>query len=178
MDQIAADLGISKRTLYELFKDKTELVRSCVDALFDNHNLKTNEILESSQNVIEAFLGLLQEGMKVMDTVNPVFYYDLKKFYPKIWEISHERNTSSSLRFMEDLLKKGISQGLFREDIDIKIISKLFDEQTNLIIDERVFPRNEYSIPDIFKNLTISFMRGISTRTGIDIIDKMPIHKV
>ncbi len=177
MDQIAAELGISKRTLYGLFKDKTELIFSCVDALFMRHNLKTTEIMESSQNVIEAFFNSLREGMKVMNTVNPVFYYDLKKFYPKIWKASHERKMSSSLRFMEDLLKKGISQGLFREEIDVHIISKLFYEQTKLIIDEQVFPRNEFSISEVFKNLTVNFMRGISTHTGINVIDEMMIRE-
>ena len=177
MDQIAAELGISKRTLYGLFKDKTELIFSCVDALFMHHNLKTTEIMESSQNVIEAFFNSLREGMKVMNTVNPVFYYDLKKLYPKIWKASHERKMSSSLRFMEDLLKKGISQGLFREEIDVHIISKLFYEQTKLIIDEQVFPRNEFSISEVFKNLTVYFMRGISTHTGINVIDEMMIRE-
>ena len=177
MDQIAADLGISKRTLYGLFKDKTELVQTCVDILFQQHDPKTRLVLESSSNVIEAFLAFLRQGMEVMNTVNPVFYHDLEKFYPEIWQMSHEKKMSSSFQFTEDFLERGIAQKLFRKDIDIEIISKLFYEQTNLIIDEQVFPRDKYFIPEIFKSLTINFMRGISTQTGIALIDEMTIRE-
>ncbi len=173
MDKIAADLGISKRTVYEVFKDKTELVRTCIEFLFQQHEAKIKIILETSSNVIEVFSSALREGMKVMNSINPVFFQDLKKFYPEIWMSIHARNMEKSYILTIDLLKKGIEEGLFREDINIKIVSKLFHEQNNLIMDEQVFPRNEFSLPEIYRNLTINFMRGISTARGIERIDKM-----
>jgi TetR/AcrR family transcriptional regulator, cholesterol catabolism regulator len=173
MDKIASDLGISKRTVYGVFKDKTELVRTCIEYLFQQHETQIKIILETSSNVIEVFSNALREGMKVMNSINPVFFRDLKKFYPQIWMSIHARNMEKSYILTKDLLKQGIEEGLFREDINIKIVSKLFHEQNNLIMDEKVFPRNEFSLPEIYRNLTINFMRGISTGRGIERIDRM-----
>lgn len=173
MDEIAASLGISKRTVYEIFKDKTELVRSCLKELSRQQEVKNNELISVSGNVIETIFLFMQEGIKVMNSINPVFYSDLKKFYPGIWNSIHEENIKTSYNLTHKLLHNGRNENLFREDINIPIVSKLFHEQMNLITDEKVFPREEFNHAEVFKNLVINFMRGISTSRGIEIIDKM-----
>jgi len=173
MDGIASELGISKRTVYENYKDKTALVHQCMESLFRHHEDKTSEVLSTSKNVIEIISVLMQEGMKAMNAINPVFFHDMKRFYPEIWNSFHQKNLDQSYQLIEKLLRKGIEEKFFRENIDLKIVAKLFFEQNNIIMDENIFPRNEFNLPDIFQNLTINFMRGISTTKGIEIIDKM-----
>jgi TetR/AcrR family transcriptional regulator, cholesterol catabolism regulator len=173
MDGIASELGISKRTVYENFKDKTALVRQCMENLFLHHEEKTREVLSTSKNVIEIIAEFMQEGMNAMNAINPVFFHDLKKFYPQIWSSFHQKNLDNSHVLIERLLEKGTKEKLFRDDIDLQIVAKLFLEQNNIIMDERIFPRNEFHLPDIYQNLTVNFMRGISTRKGIEIIDEM-----
>jgi TetR/AcrR family transcriptional regulator, cholesterol catabolism regulator len=173
MDGIASELGISKRTVYENYKDKTALVYQCMENLFRQHEAKTSAVLSTSKNVIEIISVFMQEGMKAMNAINPVFFHDMKRFYPEIWTSFHQKNLDQSYQLIEKLLRKGIEEKLFRENIDLKIVAKLFFEQNNIIMDENIFPRNEFNLPDIFQNLTINFMRGISTTKGIEIIDKM-----
>jgi len=173
MDAIALELGMSKRTVYENFKDKTALVKSCMDTLFVQHEDKISEVLTMSENVIEIFSVFMKEGMKAMNSINPVFFSDMRKFYPLIWNETHHRKLEQSYSLIEKLLRKGIEQELFREDIDISIVSKLFHEQNNLIVNEEIFPPGQYNLSDIFQNLTINFMRGISTIKGIETIERM-----
>jgi TetR/AcrR family transcriptional regulator, cholesterol catabolism regulator len=173
MDEIAAELGISKRTVYENYKDKTALVHQCMQNLVRHHEEKTREVLFTSKNVIEIISEFMQEGIKAMNSINPVFFHDMKRFYPEIWNSFHQKKLDQSYELIETLLKKGIQEKLFRDNIDLKIVAKLFYEQNNIIMDENIFPRNEFNFPDIYQNLTINFMRGISTGKGIDIIDKM-----
>jgi AcrR family transcriptional regulator len=173
MDGIAASLGMSKRTVYELFKDKTSLVHSCLEVLAEKHKSKNEEIQHSSKNVIETIFSFMQEGIKAMNSINPVFFRDLEKLYPKTWNNLHMENEKEALSLSQELLQKGISEGLFRQEINIPIVAKLFYQQMNLLADEKVFPRNEYNYSDVFQSLTINFMRGISTTKGIELIDKM-----
>lgn len=173
MDGIAASLGMSKRTVYELFKDKTSLVHSCLEVLAEKHKSKNEEIQHSSKNVIETIFSFMQEGIKAMNSINPVFFRDLEKLYPKTWNNLHMENEKEALSLSQELLQKGISERLFRQEINIPIVAKLFYQQMNLLADEKVFPRNEYNYSDVFQSLTINFMRGISTTKGIELIDKM-----
>jgi TetR/AcrR family transcriptional regulator, cholesterol catabolism regulator len=171
MDRIAANIGISKRTVYEIFKDKTELIHTCIKELRQKHEERNHEIISSSRNVIDTIFTFMREGIKNMSSINPVFFMDMKKFYSSTWNALAEENEKNVLCLTEKLLDKGIKEGLFRDDINKTIIAKLFNEQMNLLADEKVFPRNEFNYAEVFQSLTINFMRGISTRKGIEIIE-------
>jgi TetR/AcrR family transcriptional regulator, cholesterol catabolism regulator len=173
MDDIAAAIGISKRTVYEMFKDKTELVYTVLNVLSHQQEEKNSQLMEGSGNVIETIFIFMQEGIRVMNSINPVFFSDLKKFYYRIWMEVHKENEKKAYKITHLLLLKGLEEDIFRKDISIPIVSKLFHEQMNLISDEKVFPRDEFNYTEIFRNLTINFMRGISTSNGIEIIDKI-----
>lgn len=172
MDGIASELGISKRTVYETFKDKTELVKTCLSELAVKHEQKNNEVVANAENVIEAIFIFMQQGIKAMNSINPVFFVDMKKLYPEIWKSTHRQNTEKGYNMTHKLLRKGVNEGLFRKDINLNIVSKLFHEQMNLISDEQVFPRDEFDHPEVFRNLVVYFLRGISSQKGIDYIDK------
>lgn len=173
MDQIAVSLGISKRTVYETFKDKTELIQTCLKALIRKRDERSMEITSSSSNVIEAIFTSMHDGIKALNTINPLFFHDLKKYYPVIWKTVHEENKIKNYNLTYTQLRKGVNEGLFRKDIHIGIVSKLFHEQINLVADENVFPRDQYDFTELFRNLIINFVRGISTPKGIDVVEKM-----
>ncbi len=173
MDGIAAALGMSKRTVYEAFKDKSALVHTCLETLTQRHKCRNVEICSSSQNVVETIFIYMQEGIKAMNAINPVFFRDMEKLYPKTWDALRKSNEKEAFKLSEELLQKGINEGIFRSEINISIVAKLFHEQMNLLADEKIFPREQYSYSEVFQSLTINFMRGISTKKGIDLIDSM-----
>ncbi len=173
MDEIAVSLGISKRTVYETFKDKTELIHTCLRDLIRRRDERRQEVISSSANVIDAIFTSMQDGIKAINTINPLFFHDLKRYYPVIWKTLYEENKEKHYNLTYTQLRKGVNEGLFRKDIHIGIVSKLFHEQMNLISDESIFPREQYELTDLFKNLMINFVRGISTQKGIDLVDKM-----
>jgi len=173
MDDLATSLGISKRTVYETFRDKTELVHKCLDTLKQNHEEKTREIISSSRNVIVTIFTFMKEGIKSMTSINPVFFLDMQKLYPGTWNCLSEENARKTFNLSKELLEKGVKEGLFRQNINIPIVAKLFHEQMNLLADEKIFPRDEFNYADVFQSLTINFMRGISTNKGIELIDEI-----
>lgn len=172
MDDIAAALGISKRTVYEIFKNKTELVVSCLRELSEQQEKKNKDLISKSDNVIETIFAFMKEGIKVLNLINPVFFSDLTKFYPVIAETIHKENTKTRYTLTFELLNRGVEEGLFREDINIPIVARLFQEQVNVFSDEKMFPRDQFNQAEVFENLVINFMRGISTSRGIAIIEE------
>ena len=173
MDDIAVSLGISKRTVYETFKDKSELVETCLIKLTIRQEKRVNEVVSGSSNVIEAIFVFMREGIKAMNSINPVFFKDLEKLYPEIWKTLENENNEKRNKLSATLLKKGINEGLFMENVNIEIVSKLFHEQVGLLSDDSVFPREKYNHAEVFQNIVINFVRGISTSKGIQLIDKM-----
>ena len=173
MDEIAVSIGISKRTLYEIFKDKTELIETCLKFLAKKQDERSQEVLSKSSNVIEAIIISMKDGIKAINMINPVFFYDIRKYYPKIWNTIHEENQQKNYNHTYTQLRKGVNEGLFRRDFDIEIVSRLFHEQINLISDDTIFPPEQYKYTDLFTNLMINFVRGISTKKGIDLVDQM-----
>jgi len=173
MDEIANNLGISKRTLYEVFKDKNELLNTCMKHLELKQDESHQKLTSECSNTLEVMIRTMQEGLKYMDIINPVFFSDLKKYYPMVWEEKQREHTTKGLNKIHTQLRKGINEGLFRKDFDIKIVAKLFHEQMNLIVDDSIFPKDEYNFQDLFKNMVINFVRGISTRKGTELIDQI-----
>jgi TetR/AcrR family transcriptional regulator, cholesterol catabolism regulator len=173
MDDLATSLGISKRTVYETFTDKTELVHKCLETLKQKHEEKTREIITSSRNVIITIFTFMKEGIKSMTSINPVFFLDMQKLYPGTWNCLSEENAKKTFDLSKELLERGVKEGLFRQNINIPIVAKLFHEQMNLLADEKIFPRDEFNYADVFQSLTINFMRGISTNKGIELIDEI-----
>lgn len=173
MDEIAVTIGISKRTLYETFKDKSELVQTCIKKLGEAQDRKKVEVISNSSNVIESIFVFMREGIKAINYINPVFFKDLKKLYPSLWNCMEKEGAEKNYNLSFKLLSKGVEQGLFRKDLNISIVAKLFHAQMTLLANETVFPRDEYDHSEVFQNMIINFTRGISTRKGIDVIEKI-----
>jgi AcrR family transcriptional regulator len=173
MDEIANELGISKRTIYETFKDKTELLITCLESYSEELKQKKEEIISNSSNVLESIFTFLKNGISTMNAINPVFINDLKKFYPEVWQNIYLNNEIKNLNLTHKLLRKGVNEGIFLKELNLDIISKLIMEQVKVLADENAFPRDKYSVSEVFQSMVISFTRGISTQKGLELIDKM-----
>lgn len=176
MDDISREVGVSKRTIYENFKDKDELLRACLKYMDDIHALETDEIVAGSKNTIDMVFGFLKHGIKAINTINPLFFTDLKKYHYRIWKETYMINYEKHLTRTYTILKKGINEGLFRKNIDIEIVAKLLHEQLTIMSDEHIFPSLQYSRTAVFENIIINFVRGIATRKGLGIIEEYQLE--
>jgi AcrR family transcriptional regulator len=171
MDMIAEQLGISKRTIYENFKDKDELLKRCIETGMSQQKKIQSDILKDSANVIEAMLRIVNHNVKILNSINPIFFYDIKKYYQE-GKNSIEHNDRQNLSQIVDLLERGIREGLFRSAINVEIVANLFFEQFRIMNNQDVFPEERFSKAEIFENIVINFMRGIATEEGLSLIIK------
>jgi len=171
MDTIAENLGISKRTIYELFKTKDELLASCIIHIMAEEEKNNKEIMNHADNVIDAFLTYIKKSVNTMKSINPMFFYDAKKYHPEVFRRKGEERKEKDYNRLINLINKGKQEGYIRQDINEDIIAKLIMEQFKIIGNDELFPPDRYSKSEIFENIAINFIRGIATGEGLKIID-------
>ncbi|NLE33491.1 MAG: TetR/AcrR family transcriptional regulator [Bacteroidales bacterium] len=173
MDTIATHLGISKRSIYERFRDKDTLLYAVLDSMIARQREKIESILESSPDVISAVFTIIRMSRNHAATMNPLISSDLKKYHSSVLERLRETCGHPDHEAALRILAKGISQGIFRHDIDTEIVGRAFRGIAGLTGDEELFPADRFMRRDIMINVMVNYMRGISTAKGIKLIDSM-----
>ena len=173
MDDIAKNIGVSKRTIYENFPNKNELLKACLGQHAKDHRLCHKQLLESSSNVIDSIMSIMYEGIKSMNETHPSFFSDLKKYHYKIWQEVMTATHQEKLNEIKSLIQRGINQGFFRSDIDIDIMVRIWDMQLSALSNDSIFPSSQFAKADVFKNLILSFTRGIATLKGLEEIERV-----
>lgn len=171
MDQIAAEVGMSKRTIYEMFRDKDQLLEECLKTLGHKHEEEIREIIANSDNVIEALLLIGRHGERKKSGYNRLFFEDLRRIYPTLWEKMREETRPGEGSVSYAILIRGIEEGIFREEIDVAIVDIFIHAMMETLGRPDAFP-SETSVRDLTFNIVIPYFKGISTRKGQRLIEK------
>lgn len=172
MDMIAEKLGISKRTLYEQFPNKNDLLNACLQLDMNEMKEKAKQELADSKNTIEKIVSFMFFHINTIKKYSPNFLYDLNKYYP---ELSCQKTAdfySTMINKIVDLIETGKKEKLFRTDINSEISAKLVLEQSKNINNETLFPSEKYSHAEVFEHIVITFIRGIATIKGHELIEE------
>ncbi len=169
MDLISASLGISKRTIYEIFKDKEELVHDVIKNAADFHKGHCFKIVEDSENVIEAIFNIGEFNHQTFNKVNPLFISDLKKYHYKIFSKIVDKGDVRDMKLTYTLLERGLKEGLFKTAIDIDITNNFIHEIFRIIHEE---PFINYKRETIYESIFLPYWIGISTKKGQKIIEE------
>lgn len=167
MDDLASQIGISKRTLYEIFKDKEELLMDCL--LYSNQREKerVNDIRSKSKNVLEVILGVFLYSIEMLHETNKLFFEDIKK-YPAAYKLVQEvRNIDSKEKMA--FFRQGVEQGIFRSDINYPIVNELVKQQFNLLVNTDFFSHHPFL--DVYESIMFTYLRGISTVEGTRMLE-------
>jgi len=171
MDMLANQMGISKRTIYEVFKDKEELLGGVLKWMTQKQSETMKKVLGESENVIEAIFKMLRLMNEHFSSMSPAFLMDIKKYHYEVVNKLKDKNDLTYINNNSEILKTGIREGLFRKDIDIDITNKCLLEVARLSNDKNLFPSEDYTSKNVIRNFYISYLRGISTPRGLELID-------
>ncbi len=171
MDDIAKSLGMSKRTIYENFKDKEELLICCINLLFKEVDAELDS-WENSNNIILSFLEFRDSANSVLHSVPQDFFMDVKRYFPNVYEQTVIPRIAKDQKRTVHFLEKGKKEGYFLQLLNNNLIAMLIQEVGNVMCNKEVFSPKDFKEEEIFKNGFIPFLRGLSTQKGIDTIDK------
>jgi AcrR family transcriptional regulator len=175
MSDIANELGISKRTLYEVFRDKEELLEECLDFHQKKTDKEIGRLTENSENVIDTLIRLYAKNFHQVLSVSKSLINDLKKYHGHLFRKVEERRKEGMYNFIP-LLEKGVEQGLIRNDINLEIMLWLLKIQFSAVIDETSVITEKYSINQFVQTIIRNFLRGIATPLGNERIDQLMEH--
>ncbi len=170
MDDISESLGISKRTLYEHYCNKEELLKECIE---HNHNTYLSHLQQqfaTVENPLEIIHVHIIYTLKALGEIHPNFIKDIKKFHPNIWNKLFVPKRDKNIEFTKEVIKKCIVQGYFRDDINPEIMAFIAHNQFQHIDDS---PLEQFPKKDVFRHIVMNFIRGMATSKGLSVIEKL-----
>jgi AcrR family transcriptional regulator len=173
MDSIAAHLGISKRTIYEVFADKDELLRGVLCWMTEKQKELLKRILEESENSIVAIFRLLEINRDHFQSMSPAFLADLKKYYFDVRMKNSEDCGLPDYRNNQQIIENGIREKLFRNDINPDLANRCLYNLGKSIMDNEMYPFDQFSRREVVNNIFINYLRGISTSKGLELINDL-----
>jgi len=173
MDQLASHLGISKRTIYENFTDKDELLAGVLKMMTEKQKSLTQRIIDESENVIVAIFRILEISRNHLQDLSPAFFADIKKYHHDFLYKNSAKCEMPDYRNNIQVVIKGIEDNLFRKDINPDLVNRCLYSLGKSTMDGDLYPLEQFTMRDIVKNVYISYLRGISTPEGIDLINRL-----
>jgi AcrR family transcriptional regulator len=172
MDDLARELGISKKTLYQTIDKKADLIRQVIVQFLEGEQEAINFIRSQSENAISEMLAISKHLTTVLRQLRPSTVYDLQKYYRSAWKLieNHHRNHVYSV--IRQNLVWGMEEGLYRKNLDPEIIARLYVGRSFILVDESVFSLQENDRNHLLEQFIQYHIHGIASPEGLRELDK------
>ena len=171
MDEIASKLGMSKRTIYQHFTDKEEILVYFMDYTKRRQLTSMKQLSETLPTVIDVFLHVVEMHRGFDSFYCIKFQEDIKKYFPKARKMASEQR-ERGIVISKEFLKEGMAQGVIRTDLNLEVTAFLLQDTNNTYTHASRMAQRPFSIWELFFTMMVNFIRGISTEKGIKIIDE------
>jgi TetR/AcrR family transcriptional regulator, cholesterol catabolism regulator len=166
MDDISRHLSVSKKTLYQHFADKEDIVSMACQAHLKSMSTKFLDFTSSSKNAIEELAKISKCLKHTMENTNPSLLFDLQKFHPKAWSVWLDHKNKFIRDSVVRNLRQGIEEGHYRPDLDVEIIAAMRLELVQLPFSDSVFPPSRFKMAEVQVQIFDHFVHGIVTEKG------------
>lgn len=173
MDDLASEMGISKKTIYTHFQNKTKLIEATTEHLFCSISCGIDDIVEKKNEPIEELYAIKAFVMHHLKDEKTSPQYQLQKYYPKIYNTLKVKQFEMMQECVIENLERGVEKGVFRKNIDTQFISRLYFIGLLGIKDQEMFPFQQYPMPKLMENYLEYHIRGIATEKGLKILNNL-----
>jgi AcrR family transcriptional regulator len=172
MDDVAHELGMSKKTLYQYVKDKTDLVEKVVEHVRECNFSNMVEMKKIKGNAIEQLIQVSQHVNALMKDHSPSYEYDLRKYYPEIYRKLMTARRKMMYESMIANIRKGKKEGVYRKELDEEIITKLQLLRMENMRDTELFLEEEVHTPKFFREVFLYHLHGLATARGLKVLEE------
>ncbi|TNE53706.1 MAG: TetR/AcrR family transcriptional regulator [Bacteroidetes bacterium] len=176
MDDMARELGISKKTLYVHFKDKNDLVSQIIQGKIAQDQMACQSNSSCAENAIDELLHVNRFVSEMMNDIHPSVFYDLKKFHQDAWKLLHDHKWEFVFNTILSNILRGKEEGLYRQEIKEEIIAAAYVASTDLILNGDIFSKSEYKSHEVFEEILHFQLSGMVNEKGLKYL-KQRIHK-
>ena len=167
MDDVAREIKVSKKTLYKYVKDKSDLLCQVMLGHCAAEKMVIDGIMEKKLNAIDEIIEIGRYVAGQLKLMHPSIHYDMEKYYPEVWDIFETHKNEYVFKCVSDNMERGIKEGLYRDNLNVEIMTKLYLTKIDLVFDSNVFPPNKFNFVDVYLELLRYHIRGISSRNGV-----------
>ena len=168
MDDIAKRLRISKRTVFEIYADKEDLLLEVLQHSDEANRQKMKRLDVPGTNVIDIIILFFKQKAEEVSRINPVFFEDMQR-YPKLLEFFRKRHERQGVE-TQDFIRRGIDEGYFLTDINFDLVVMVADASVQFIMSNYLYKK--YNFKELLRTFMLFYIRGICTSRGVDLLDK------
>lgn len=173
MDDIAKHLGMSKKTIYQHFKDKDELVNILIKDKLSVQDCNMGLSAKNAREAVEEIFFAIDNMHELLTGMNPKLFYDLQKYHPKAWLYFKNFREKKLGKVISENLERGVKEGFYRKEIKIDILTQMRLAQVDIIFNQHDhYTTNKYTIAQVMIELTEHFLQGICNQKGIEQINQ------
>jgi len=172
MDDLARELGVSKKTIYQYFKDKNDLIETLIRVNLDADKMMCTQIKLTAENAIESMMKVIKAIGENMNGVHPSIFYDLQKYHPKSWKLIDEHQKHFIAQLILDNVERGRGEGVYRMDFDSEIIAKMYVKCTDAVVKKEIESSTQSDFAYALKEVIHFMIVGMATPKGLDYLNK------
>lgn len=172
MDDVARELGMSKKTIYQFYREKDDLVNQLLDIELRSQECEFDEISAQARDAVHEMLLISAKMRSLMQSINPMFFLDLQKFYPTGYKRFQKFKEECGYQNVLRNLRKGIEQGLYREDLNLEIAARYRMAQLDMLMFGDHFTYERHTLARTNEEILHIFMYGICNLKGHKLINQ------
>lgn len=172
MDEISNQLGISKKTLYQSYADKEEIVHAVFDSIMSDNKQRCLCDKENADNAIHEVFLAFDHVLQMFTEMNPAILFDLHKYHPNVYVKFNTYKYDFLYNVIKHNLQRGIKEEIYRPEINIEIMTRYRIESSMLAFNTEIFPQSKKDLAGVEKELLEHFLYGLATTKGIKLIHK------
>jgi AcrR family transcriptional regulator len=172
MDDVAADLGISKKTLYQMVESKDDLVIKVLERHISREKSQFINLSAVAPNALEEIFIIMDSNSQEMSQMKTNIINDLQKYHRPAWELIQKFHYDFVFQVIKENLQRGRDEGLYREDFDIDILAKLHLATAFNMFDPTIFPDSNTDRVTLFNEYMMHYLHGIVSPKGLVYLKK------
>jgi len=172
MDDISKELGMSKKTIYQHFDNKTELVEKVLNFMLEKESTVCFNEEEPKMNAIDVLLAVSRNVSRQMKDLNPINAFELQKYYPVIFREFVNKKRDHVFEQVKQNFAQGISEGIYRTDLDIDLVARLYIQKLVDVHDQEFLESVNFGFEKVFQVMFDNHIRGIANAEGLAYYEK------
>ena len=177
MDEVANQLGISKKTIYQFYADKDALVDDVIDIEIYNNEAECTSHRKNSENAIHEVFMAVDMLLELLTKMNPTVIFDLEKYHPDAFKKYNDYKNKFLYTIIKENLEWGKKEGLYRDEIQADILARFRLASMFLIFNPELFPLGKHGLPAVITEITDNFLMGLASAKGQKLIHKYKLQR-
>lgn len=172
MDDVARHLAVSKKTLYRYFADKNDMVYQCCMHDLEKRKAAFATIQAKAVDSVQELVLMMENMQTMLSSINPNLLFEVRKYHQQAWQIYVDFKEQFMMQSISNNLMRGMEAGIYREDLNVRILARLRLEEVEMGFNPDVYPSTKFHLKDVQMGLFDHFLHGITTPKGQKLIQR------